>query len=93
MSPADSWVRIRLPRGEWFYDSGRPLGPPGGFGEVFEGKNEAGQPVAVKRLKVSVGAAAHRELKIADELAVSHSSMSWLCSTRAKTPKAEVILS
>jgi serine/threonine-protein kinase len=69
MCPAETWVRIRLPRGEWFYDPVRPLGPPGGFGEVFEGKDHAGQPVAVKRLKVSAGEAAHRELKIADELA------------------------
>jgi eukaryotic-like serine/threonine-protein kinase len=69
MCPADQSVRIRLPRGEWFYDPVRPLGPAGGFGEVFEGKGPAGQQVAVKRLKVSVGEAAHRELKIADELA------------------------
>jgi serine/threonine protein kinase len=69
MCPADPWVRIRLPRGEWFYDPVRLLGPAGGFGEVFEGKNHAGQLVAVKRLKVTAGEAAHRELKIADELA------------------------
>jgi eukaryotic-like serine/threonine-protein kinase len=69
MFPVDPWVRIRLPRGEWFYDPARPLGPTGGFGEVFEGKDQAGQLVAVKRLKVTAGEAAHRELKIADELA------------------------
>jgi serine/threonine protein kinase len=69
MCPADQWVRIRLPRGEWFYDPARPLGPAGGFGEVFEGKDQSGQLVAVKRLKVTVGEAAHRELKITDELA------------------------
>ncbi len=69
MCSADPWFRIRLPRGEWFYDPVRPLGPAGGFGEVFEGRDQAGQPVAVKRLKVTVGEAAHRELKIADELA------------------------
>jgi len=69
MCPADPWVRIRLPRGEWFYDPARRLGPAGGFGEVFEGKDEAGQQVAVKRLKVTVGEAAHRELRIAEELA------------------------
>lgn len=62
-------VRIRLPRGEWFFNPKRRLGPPGGFGEVFEGKDAEGQPVAVKRLKLTVGEAAHRELKIADELA------------------------
>lgn len=62
MSFSDKWIRIRLPRGEWFYDTNRHLGPPGGFGEVFEGKDAEGQPVAVKRLKVTVGEAAHREL-------------------------------
>ena len=69
MRPAVPWVRIRLPRGEWFYDPLRPLGPAGGFGEVFEGKDQTGRLVAVKRLKVTVGEAAHRELRIADELA------------------------
>jgi serine/threonine protein kinase len=62
-------VRIRLPRGEWFFNPARPLGPPGGFGEVFEGRDAEDQPVAVKRLKLTVGEAAHRELKIADDLA------------------------
>lgn len=62
-------VRIRLPRGEWFYEPQRRLGPPGGFGEVFEGQDASGQAVAVKRLSLTVGDAAHRELKIADELA------------------------
>lgn len=62
-------VRIRLPRGEWFFNPKRPLGPPGGFGEVFEATGATDQPVAVKRLKLTVGEAAHRELKIADELA------------------------
>jgi len=61
-------ARIRLPRGEWFYDRSRRLGPPGGFGEVFEGTDAQGQQVAIKRLKVTAGEAAHRELKIADEL-------------------------
>ena len=63
------WVRIRLPRGEWFYNPANPIAPAGGFGEVFEGKDASGQPVAVKRLKIKAADAAHRELKIADELA------------------------
>ena len=54
-------VRIRLPRGEWFFNPARPLGPPGGFGEVFEGRDAEDQPVAVKRLKLTVGEAAHRD--------------------------------
>jgi eukaryotic-like serine/threonine-protein kinase len=65
----DSWMRIRLPRGEWFLYPGWPLGPPGGFGEVFQGRDPSGRTVAVKRLKVTAGEAAYRELKIADELA------------------------
>jgi hypothetical protein len=36
---------------------------------VFEGLSPEGHPVAIKKLKLSVGVAAHRELKIADELA------------------------
>jgi serine/threonine-protein kinase len=62
-------IRIRLPRGEWFFDEARRLGRPGGFGEVFEGQDASGAPVAVKRLKLSAAEAAHRELRIADDLA------------------------
>jgi eukaryotic-like serine/threonine-protein kinase len=62
-----SRVRIRLPRGEWFYDPTHPLGPPGGLGEVFEGKDDSAGSVAVKRLKLTAGEAAHRELKVADD--------------------------
>ncbi len=66
--PSES-LRIRLPRGEWFFNPKRPLGPPGGFGAVFEGESATDHPVAVKQLHLTVGEAAHRELKIADELA------------------------
>ncbi|MDQ1229275.1 serine/threonine-protein kinase [Sphingomonas sp. SORGH_AS_0879] len=59
---------IRLEHGEWTFDDTDPLGPPGGFGEVFRG-NGGGQDVAVKRLKLSAGAASHRELKIGADLA------------------------
>jgi len=62
-------IGIRLPRGEWFFDDSRRLGRPGGFGEVFEGEDVKGNPVAVKRLKVTAAEAAHRELTISDELA------------------------
>jgi len=55
-------------KGEWFFDSSRPLGPPGGFGEVFEGRDASRQAVAIKRLKLTAGDAAHRELRIAEEL-------------------------
>ena len=60
--------KIKLPKGEWFYDSSKPLGPEGGFGIVFEGKSPKGEPLAVKRLKIEVNDAAHRELRIAQEL-------------------------
>jgi hypothetical protein len=62
-------VSIRLPRGEWFFDDKKPLGKPGGFGEVFEGEDADGNVVAIKRLKVTAAEAAHRELTIAEELA------------------------
>jgi len=67
-------VVIRLPNGEWSYDPASPLGPEGGFGVVYAGKGKGGAPVAVKRLKLSAKDAAHRELRIATELAgKSHS--------------------
>lgn len=59
---------IRLERGEWSFDEGALLGPPGGFGEVFRGVGD-GVPVAVKRLKLTAGAASHRELSIGSSLA------------------------
>jgi len=37
-------IRIRLPRGEWSFDESRPLGRPGGFGDVFERQDSSGQP-------------------------------------------------
>jgi len=62
-------IHIRLPRGQWHFDPKRPLGAPGGFGTVFLGASEAGEPVAVKRLHLNAEAAAHRELRMAEELA------------------------
>jgi serine/threonine-protein kinase len=59
-------IIIRLKKGEWKYDPKRPLGPEGGFGEVFHGESPDGKSVAVKRLKITASAAAHRELKISD---------------------------
>ena len=58
---------IRLPAGEWKYDDSKPLGKAGGFGEVFLGSGEYGA-VAIKRLKISADQAAHRELKIGQQL-------------------------
>jgi eukaryotic-like serine/threonine-protein kinase len=59
-------ITIRLRAGEWKYDLNHPLGPEGGFGEVFFGESIDGKFVAVKRLKITANDAAHRELKVAD---------------------------
>ena len=58
---------IRLAEGEWSFDDSERLGKPGGFGEVFVGNGPSGK-VAVKRLMLSADQAAHRELKIGQEL-------------------------
>ena len=58
---------IKLPTGQWTFDDSQPLGRAGGFGEVFRGRGKPGN-VAVKRLKLTADEAAHRELKIADDL-------------------------
>ena len=62
-------IPIKLPHGEWQYDPNSPLGPAGGFGEVFAGTADGFGPLAVKRIKLSVQDTAHRELRIAEELA------------------------
>jgi hypothetical protein len=61
--------RIKLPGGEWQYDPEARLGPRGGFGEVFAAVGKGGEPLAIKRLKLEAGSAAHRELRLAGELA------------------------
>src|SRR5688572_30180888 len=62
-------VPVKLPKGIWTLDTGRPLGRPGGFGAVFAGVSAANEPVAIKRLHITADDAAHRELKIASEFA------------------------
>lgn len=59
--------KIRLPQGQWTYDDTKRLGVPGGFGEVFLGAGSGGE-VAIKRLKLTAEAAAHREMDIARDL-------------------------
>ena len=59
---------IKLPRGTWRYDPDRQLGEAGGFGTVFAGLGEGDEEVAIKRLHLTAAEAAHRELRIADEL-------------------------
>lgn len=61
--------KIKLQRGEWSYDPGKPVGAPGGFGAVFEGIGEDQSDLAIKKLNVDATQAAHRELKVADEFA------------------------
>jgi len=61
-------LEIKLERGAWRFDENARLGPKGGFGEVFKGVGPEGQ-VAIKRLNISAGAAAHRELSIGTALA------------------------
>jgi eukaryotic-like serine/threonine-protein kinase len=61
--------KIVLPRGEWLYDPSRPLGKPGGFGAVFEGTSPSHGELAVKRLHIAANDAAHREMRIATDLA------------------------
>ena len=59
---------IKLPTGTFAYDPGNPLGRRGGFGQVFGGKSASGGEVAIKKLHLSAADAAHRELRIAEEL-------------------------
>jgi eukaryotic-like serine/threonine-protein kinase len=61
-------LTIKLQTGVFEYDPAKPLGKCGGFGQVFAGKTASGQDVAIKKLHVSAADAAHRELRIADEL-------------------------
>jgi eukaryotic-like serine/threonine-protein kinase len=61
-------IKIKLPTGTFEYDPNKPLGKRGGFGQVFEGRNSAGEAVAAKKLHVSASDVGHRELEIAAEL-------------------------
>jgi len=61
-------VKIKLPTAVFEYDASRPLGRPGGFGQVFLGRTHSGDEVAVKKLHVSGTGPGHRELEIAAEL-------------------------
>lgn len=62
-------MHIRLTLGEWEFDPTRPLGNPGGFGAVFCGESSVYGPLAIKQLKISAHDAAHREMRIANDLA------------------------
>ena len=57
---------IRLNRSSWHCDLSKPLAPAGGFGQVFEGRDENDDVVAIKRLKIDADASSWRELKVSD---------------------------
>lgn len=59
---------IQLENRKWYYDEANQLGPAGGFGAVYRGTDAEAAEVAIKRLKLSADQAAHRELRIAEEL-------------------------
>ena len=61
-------TEIKLNGAVWKFDDSQPLGAAGGFGAVFIGESEDGAAVAVKRLHISAGDAAHRELRVAEDL-------------------------
>ncbi|MCB9980760.1 MAG: serine/threonine protein kinase [Rhodospirillales bacterium] len=58
---------ISLNKQAWEIDTSSPLGRAGGFGEVFHGRGPDGS-VAIKRLKITAGEAAHREMNIGNDL-------------------------
>jgi eukaryotic-like serine/threonine-protein kinase len=60
--------QIKLRRRVWTIDFDAPLGSPGGFGAVYCGYGVNDNAVAIKRLHLSAKAAAHRELRMAEEL-------------------------
>ena len=58
---------VSLNKQTWDINTSSPLGKAGGFGEVFNGQGPEG-PVAIKRLKITAGEAAHREMNIGNDL-------------------------
>ncbi|MFC1476162.1 serine/threonine-protein kinase [Candidatus Zixiibacteriota bacterium] len=59
---------IKLRNATWEYNPSTPLGPAGGFGEVFLGRGEKGEEVAVKKLHISATSSGNREFVISEEL-------------------------
>ena len=60
--------KIKLNANSWEYDPNSPLGPEGGFGAVFLGKDNDGEDIAVKKLHLSAHNAGNREFSISEEL-------------------------
>jgi serine/threonine protein kinase len=63
-----SLITITLVRSQWKFNPLKLLGPPGGFGSVYEGFGENDQEVAIKKLNINAQNTAHREIDIANEL-------------------------
>ncbi|MEC5129634.1 serine/threonine-protein kinase [Verrucomicrobiales bacterium BCK34] len=61
-------TKIKLPNGVWEYDESQPLGAPGGFGQVFAGKSDDHPQVAIKKIHIDAGDAAHREMEVVESL-------------------------
>lgn len=61
-------AEIKLPNGVYNYDPDNKLGPDGGFGAVYHGKDENDNDIAVKKIHIDASEVAHRELRIAEEL-------------------------
>ena len=61
-------LQIALNRARWAFDPQKPIGNPGSYGTVFEGRSQVGEIVAVKRLNIDANQSAHREMKVADDL-------------------------
>jgi len=60
--------QIKLPKAIYYYDTDEPLGEPGGFGEVFLGRDESGKECAIKKLKIEAEKSSFREQRIASLL-------------------------
>ncbi|MFB8008316.1 serine/threonine-protein kinase [Nocardia sp. NPDC056000] len=59
----------------WAFDDSKRIGDPSGFGKVFEGHDEVGSPVAVKRVGADVDMRRRvRELQIGDLVAQAPSA-------------------
>ncbi len=61
-------IQIILPNGTWYYDDKKLLGK-GGLGDVFSGTSQEYGDIAVKKITFDTQEKAHRELRIADDLA------------------------
>jgi len=61
-------INIQLARKAWQIDLTKQLGEQGGFGAVFEGNENQGQVVAIKRINKDLASSANREIRIAESV-------------------------